>query len=103
MQVSACGVVPLAVLQFCRRSLDLICEERFDELYELDGYCELRTPSTLSYVGVPIRATDALKALDWRPQPYPWLQSGIFHPVKKSYYLRLLTRLMWRRFGRRTA
>jgi len=99
MQPTACGAVPLALLQFSRSALDLICEERFDELYARDLYCELRTSSLLSWLGVPVRSCEALKELDWRPQPYPWLRRCIFHPVKKSYYLGNLTRLMRRWFG----
>ena len=100
MQPTACGVAPLAVLQFSRNALDLICEARFDELYALDRYCELRTSSILGYLGVPVRASEGLKNLDWKPQPYPWLGRGIFHPVKKSRYLRGLTRQLRRWLGR---
>lgn len=98
MQATACGAVPLAVLQFSRNALDLICDARFDKLYALDRYCELRTPSILSHLGVPVQDCAALKTLDWRPQPYPWLRRGIFHPVKKSYYLGGLTCLLRRWF-----
>lgn len=100
MQASAIGIVPLAVLQLTRKALDALSEECHDGLYATDGFSELRTPTLLRHLGFPIQSAETLKHVTWEKQPYPWLRRGIFHPVKKSYYLGGLTCLLRRWFGR---
>lgn len=100
MQGSTIGVVPLGVLQLSREALEALCEERHNELFASDIFCELRMPTLLQHLGFPIHSAEALKHVSWEKQPYPWLGRGIFHPVKKSSYFGGITRLPRRWFDR---
>ena len=83
MRAGAIGIAPFAVCAVRRDVLALICEERFDALYDADIFCELRTPTLVSSLGFGIGQAAALRDVGLRPLRTPAADVfGIFHPVK---------------------
>lgn len=82
MQEHMCATAPLAVMLWNRDALDAICDPVFDDLFNLDIFCEMRIGTLLSYLGIKVYhanlplANYMQREVDEGP--------GIYHSVKQS-------------------
>jgi hypothetical protein len=74
------GVVPLAVCFWNAAALDAIAHPRYDEAYQRDIFCELRTPSVCKASGFPVEQIHLphVRCYPVRVRSEP----GIYHAVK---------------------
>lgn len=78
------AIEPLAVVLMSRKGLDLIAEERFDEVFSADIFCELRLPTVVRFAGGEVGFCPRLKTVGVTPLHPPFGEVGIWHPVKSE-------------------
>jgi hypothetical protein len=80
----ACGAVPFAALLIDRLALDALSAPQWDELFEADLFCELRTPTILRFLGMSVTACPAWNEVTTQPRAIPAGFRGLFHPAKQE-------------------
>lgn len=80
------GLAPFGVLFANKKALDCIIHPKWDEYYQKDIFCELRTPSIVYTNDLPVDLID-LPYVGFSKNCIFDIKKGIYHPVKSSYLL----------------
>lgn len=78
----ATGGGEFGIRMVSRRFLDAHVSSEFDELYDADVFCELRTPTVATFLGLPPTTFKLPGRIHWQPLPPPLEEVGVYHPVK---------------------
>lgn len=82
LQPFASSIRPLGALVASRQCLDAIASPQWDEVFEMDIFCELRLPTVAKACGVRLAASSHLANVRHFPIPHPGDAPGVWHQVK---------------------
>lgn len=82
------NLIPFGIVPFCfflvrRKCLEFICEEKWNEYFEKDIFCEIRIPSILYNNDFKIGTID-IPDINIGDPIIPKKEPGIYHPVKNA-------------------
>lgn len=76
------GIAPLAFLGMRRDVLNELCDEKWDEIFNRDIFCEIRLPTIVSLNGFTIGGVDLPQIDFYNPGTYDLTTLGYYHPIK---------------------
>lgn len=76
------GLAPLCALVATTACLDAIADSRWDHVFDLDIFCELRLPTVVRACGFEIGRVPAFDGCSCDIIPDPGTKPGFWHPIK---------------------
>lgn len=76
------GLAPFCALIASRECLDAVADSRWDHVFDLDIFCELRLPTVVRACGFEIGRAPDFDGCSCDPIPDPGRQPGFWHPIK---------------------
>lgn len=76
------GLAPLGILIATRACLDAVADSRWDHVFSLDIFCELRLPTVVRACGFEVGRAPSFDGCGWHPITRTTFGPGFWHPVK---------------------